>query len=120
MKRLLDSVILIDALNGMPQAVAYLEREPEEAVISVITRAEVLTGLTGWRRKLAADFLDRYHCLTLDTATADAAAQLRQTHQLSLPDACQAALAQRFGLRLVTRNTRDFPAQRFPFVEVPY
>jgi predicted nucleic acid-binding protein len=37
-----------------------------------------------------------------------------------LPDAFQAALALSRGLRLATRNTRDFPPERFSFVEVPY
>ncbi|MCY4453777.1 MAG: hypothetical protein OXC01_17690 [Immundisolibacterales bacterium] len=37
-----------------------------------------------------------------------------------LPDALQAAVARRNGLRLVTRNTKDFPPERHDFVEVPY
>jgi predicted nucleic acid-binding protein len=39
---LLDSVILIDHLNQCPQATQYLETVEQRAVISVITRAEVL------------------------------------------------------------------------------
>ena len=41
---LLDSVILIDHFNGVAQATDYLSRWRKVAAISVITRAEVLTG----------------------------------------------------------------------------
>ena len=37
-----------------------------------------------------------------------------------VPDAFQAALAQLHGLKLATRNHRDFPPDRFSFVVVPY
>ena len=51
---------------------------------------------------------------------ADLAAVLRRQHRWKLPDAFQAALAQTHKLRLATRNTRDFPAEKFAFVSVPY
>jgi len=51
---------------------------------------------------------------------ADLAARLRREHRWKLPDALQVAAAQHHGLRLVTRNTRDFPPERYPFVLVPY
>jgi hypothetical protein len=35
-------------------------------------------------------------------------------------DALQAAAARQHGLRLATRNTKDFPPERFAFVHVPY
>ncbi len=34
--------------------------------------------------------------------------------------AFQAAAALHYGALLVTRNTRDFPPERFAFVRVPY
>ena len=34
--------------------------------------------------------------------------------------AFQAALAQHHSLKLVTRNEKDFPPRRFPFVLIPY
>ena len=44
---LLDSAILIDHLRGIPDATKWLQRLHEgEAVISVITRAEVMAGGT--------------------------------------------------------------------------
>jgi predicted nucleic acid-binding protein len=117
MSVLLDSVILIDHLNGVPAASDYL-RSLEGAVISVVTRAEVLSGRPG--RVPVTRLLDRYPTLSIDRETADLAAELRREHRWRLPDAFQAALAHLHGLQLATRNTRDFPPARHSFVVVPY
>ena len=120
MKLLLDSVILIDHFNGISDATEYLADTQPEAAISVITRAEVLMGFARREARIAARFLDCFPTLEIDRAAADLAAALRRTHGWRLPDAFQAALAQRHGLRLVTRNTRDFPPRRHRFVLIPY
>lgn len=117
---LLDSVILIDHFNGRPEATRYLAAVAGEAAVSVITRAEVLAGFDAEAAVLAAALLDRYPTLSLDTPVADLAARLRREHRWKIPDAIQAALARHHALALVTRNTRDFPPERFPFVIVPY
>ncbi|GAB6044156.1 PIN domain-containing protein [Endothiovibrio diazotrophicus] len=120
MRLLLDSVILIDHFNGIPPATAYLREVKAEAVISVITRAEVLAGFPTDRGALAARLLDTFPALTIDTPVADLAARLRREQRWKLPDALQAALAQHHGLTLVTRNTKDFAPERHSFVRVPY
>ena len=117
---LLDSVILIDHFNGVAQATEYLSRWRKVAAISVITRAEVLTGFDVHGVQLALKLLDAFTTLVIDTPVADLAARLRSEHRWKLPDAFQAALAVHHDLRLVTRNIRDFPPGRHPFVEVPY
>ena len=117
---LLDSVILIDHFNGEAQATDYLSRWRKVAAISVITRAEVLTGFDAHGVQLALKLLDAFPTLVIDTPVANLAAQLRSKHRWKLPDAFQAALAVHHNLRLVTRNIRDFPPDRHPFVEVPY
>jgi len=117
---LLDSVILIDHFNGIEAATAFLREHREEAAISAITRAEVLTGFDEEQRALPARLLDVFACLPLDRAIADLAAHLRRLHRWKLPDAIQAAVAEHHGLRLVTRNAKDFPADRFDFVLTPY
>lgn len=117
---LLDSVILIDHFNGVAAATAYLERMEGRAAVSVISRAEVLTGFAEADEAPARRLLDYYPTLGIDTPVADAAARLRREHRWKLPDALQAALAQHHGLRLATRNTRDFPPERFAFVMAPY
>ena len=118
-KILLDSVILIDHLNGFAVATEYL-RTLDGASVSVITRAEVLTGVPGGAVGSVTRLLDRYPTLSLDREIADLAAELRRKFRWRLPDAFQAALAQVHDLKLATRNTRDFPPQRHEFVTLPY
>jgi len=117
---LLDSVIVIDHFNAIPAATAYLGQIGASASISVITRAEVLTGFEGQPRDLARRLLDCFPLLVIDREVADLAAELRRLHRWKLPDAFQAALAQRHSLSLATRNTDDFDPDRHPFVVVPY
>ena len=119
MKLLLDSVILIDHFNGVVEATRYLAAHHPDAAISVITRAEVLTGFEQRSTRKPAQFLYCFPTLGIDQATADLAATLRRDHGWKLPDAFQAAIAQQHGLKLVTRNQRDFPP-RHRFVVIPY
>ncbi|HZF11731.1 MAG TPA: PIN domain-containing protein [Thermoanaerobaculia bacterium] len=120
MRYLLDSVILIDHFNGIAAATTYLGETRGEAAVSVITRAEVLAGFGPADAGLAAALLDRFPTLEIDRPIADLAARLRHDLRWKMPDAFQAALARHHGLHLVTRNTRDFPPDRYPFVVVPY
>jgi predicted nucleic acid-binding protein len=119
--RLIDSVILIDHLNGVKKASAFLAGlNPRESAISVITRAEILCGMDDAGFSEAGTLLDQYVLLMIDRAAADAAARLRREHGWKLPDAFQAALAQLHHTQLCTRNTKDFNPQKHRFVEVPY
>ncbi len=120
MKYLVDSVILIDHFNGIDQATSWIADRYSELAVSVITRAELLTGFEDGEGAMVGSLLDRFPSLPIDLAIADLAARLRRRFKWKLPDAFQAALAQYHGLTLVTRNTRDFPPGRFDFVEVPY
>ncbi|HEV7518938.1 MAG TPA: PIN domain-containing protein [Thermoanaerobaculia bacterium] len=120
MRYLLDSVILIDHFNGVGAATAYLGETRGQAVLSVITRAEVLAGFDTEDAGLATALLDRFPTLGIDREVADLAARLRHDLRWKMPDALQAALARHHGLHLVTRNTKDFPPDRYPFVVVPY
>jgi hypothetical protein len=120
MKFLLDSVIFIDHFNSVPAATAYLRRAHGDSLISVVTRAEVLTGFGPRDLPAVLPLMNRFPTLVLDQEAADLAARLRRQYRWKLPDAFQAALAQIHRLKLVTRNARDFPPQRFNFVVVPY
>ena len=120
MKVLLDSVILIDHFNGITAATRYLSDTQGEAAISVITRAEVLTGFDAPALRKATRLLDTFPALAIDLEAADLAAALRRRHGWKLPDAFQAALARQYGLQLATRNVCDFPPKRHGFVVVPY
>lgn len=117
---LLDSVIVIDHLNGVEQATSYLHAVADQALVSVITRAEVLTGLAARDVVLGKALLDRFGLVAIDRGVADLAAELRRRHRWRLPDAFQAAAARWHGLLLATRNVKDFPPRRFAFVRVPY
>ena len=120
MTLLLDSVILIDHFNRIAEATAYLRQVRDRAAISVITRAEVLTGFETSDRQQATVLLDCYPLLEITKPIADLAAHLRREHGWKLPDAFQAALVQHHNLRLATRNTKDFSPERYDFVIVPY
>lgn len=120
MSVLLDSVIVIDHLNGVDAATAYLRQAGREASVSSITRAEVLAGCTALEAPRVAALLDRFRFLAMDAPVADEAARVRRDTRLKLPDAIQAAFALRHGLRLATRNTKDFAPARFGFVFAPY
>ena len=117
---LIDSVILIDHLNGVSAATSYLQKIGRVACISAITRAEVLTGLSGDAWRTVAQFLDCFRFLPLDREAADLAAELRRLHRWKLPDAFQAAVARHHKLSLATRNTADFNPKLHPFVIIPY
>ena len=121
MERLLDSVILIDHLNGIGKASQFiLGLDPMQTAISVITRAEIISGLTEDEKTGVLTLLDQYHLLIIDKPIADLAAKLRKTHRWKLPDAFQAALALHHKIKLTTRNTKDFAPKKHDFVEIPY
>jgi predicted nucleic acid-binding protein len=118
---LLDSAILIDHLRGLEPATKWLCTLREgEAVISPITRAEVMAGGSSEEKAAAFDLCEQFACLPLTKEDADHAAELRGVHRWKLPDAFQAALAIDQGLRLVTRNSRDFNETDDAFVLIPY
>jgi hypothetical protein len=121
LERLLDSVILIDHLNGVPQANEFLlALDPTRTAISVISYAEILAGLDEAAMQKALPLLGSFEILEIDAAVAGKAAALRRLHRWKLPDAFQAAIAILHDIRLCTRNTRDFDPQKHPFVEIPY
>jgi hypothetical protein len=118
---LLDTVILVDHLNGIEKATAWLQGLLDgQAVVSVITRAEVLSGVSEGEEGKIQLLLDSYPCLEIRKNTADKAAELRRREKWKLPDALQASLCLLNELRLVTRNARDFDPEKHEFVVLPY
>ena len=117
----LDSVILIDHLRGIEAATSWLGKLREgEALLSVITRAEVLSGGTEEEVMSALELCDEFECLPLTKDDATRAAALRRKHGWKLPDAFLAAVALRSGLKLVTRDARSFKGKKHSFVLIPY
>jgi len=119
--RLLDSVILIDHLNGVQEATQFVAAlNPEQTTISVITRAEILVGVETEDVHLVRALLDQFHLLIIDKPIADLAADLRKSQGWKLPDAFQAALCVYHQIKLTTRNIKDFDPKHHDFVEIPY
>ena len=110
----IDSNILIDAMNGIVDAFAFLEdQQMAEIKISIVSAMELIVGC---RNKLEMTELQKFFqkCTFLPvTATiSQIAFQLMQlfylSHGLTLPDALIAATAIEHDLTLYTRNTRHF------------
>ena len=120
MNVLLDSVIVIDYLNGITSAEKYVDEIASRHVVSAITIAEVLVGVDEAGFPEVTRFLQSFPVAAINNQTAVKAARLRQSHNWGLPDAFQAALAVQHDLHLATRNTRDFNPAVHPFVVVPY
>jgi hypothetical protein len=117
-KALLDTCILIDHLNGVPEARDEIARYASP-LISVVTWMEVLVGARPEVEETTRAFLSGFDQIALDGPVAEAAIRLRRTRRLRLPDAIIAASAEVAGAILVTRNTRDFD-EREPGVRAPY
>jgi predicted nucleic acid-binding protein len=118
-KAVLDSDVLIDYLQGLPQAAEELARY-RQPLYSVITFMELHCGARTKEQRVAVDvLLATMARVELSDAIARRAVDLRQSLRLKLPDAVVLASAEVEGCILVTRNTRDFP-QGDPRVRFPY
>ncbi|QCP53546.1 type II toxin-antitoxin system VapC family toxin [Trinickia violacea] len=117
-KALFDTNILIDYLGGIGAAQKELSRY-ESRAISTITWMEVLVGATAKEERAIRLWLNSFDVIALDSAIANRAVAIRKEKRIRLPDAIVWASAQVNSLLLVSRNTKDFPADE-PGVRVPY
>jgi predicted nucleic acid-binding protein len=113
-----DSNIVIDWLNDSQAATNELERYPRHR-ISRIVWTEVLAGEPLESRDEVQRLISPFEVVELDTRIALAAADIRYRMRIKLLDAYIFATAQVNGSILVTRNTKDFPAN-MPGIRVPY
>lgn len=118
MKALFDTNILVDYLNGIEAAQNELALY-ERPIISAISWIEVMVGARTKDDNHLRAFLRRFHQVAIDDCVAEKAVQIRRIHRVKLPDAIIWASAKVEGALLVTRNTKDFPAND-PGVRVPY
>lgn len=119
MKVVFDSVILIDALNGLEPARNEL-RKHSDVLLSTVSWVEVLAGARDESdRQHLREFLEQWPEAPLDAQIATQAAELRQAFGLRLADAVIFATAQQSGRVLVTRNTKDFKPP-MPGIRIPY
>ena len=117
-KALFDTNILIDYLNAVPESRTELQRYADKAV-SIITWMEVMVGASDDLQAPTRNFLSGFDIVVVDEKIAERAVNLRRSHRIKLPDAVIWATAQVRAMLLVTRNTKDFPADD-PGVRAPY
>jgi predicted nucleic acid-binding protein len=113
-----DTNILIDYLNGIPDARDELDRYADKA-ISVVTWMEVMVGTSPATEQATRDFLRGFALIELDDDVAEDSVTLRKAHRIKLPDAIVWASARRRSALLVTRNSKDFPMGD-PGIRMPY
>lgn len=125
-KFLIDTDILIDHLRGYPQARAYLEERHKKGDLlycSVITRAELFSGLRPGEEERVRALLDSLQEVPVDRAIAEEAGAYRRRfgkgRKLLLPDALIAASAKERGAALVTLNVKHFPMEGISII-APY
>lgn len=115
---LFDTNILIDHLNAVPEADTEIERYQDRA-ISIITWIEVMAGAADEVSDQTRRYLAAFQVSPIDGRIAERAVALRRSTRIKLPDALIWATAQVEGRLLITRDTKDFPANE-PGVRSPY
>jgi predicted nucleic acid-binding protein len=113
-----DTNIVIDWLRRKNQAADELARYTRHR-ISRITWAEILAGEPMDTREHVRSLIARFAVVEVDEEIAAAAADIRHRTRLKLLDSLILATAQSKGAILITRNTKDFPAQ-MPGIRIPY
>ena len=113
-----DSNILIDWLWDRPQAIAELSRYRRHRISRVVW-TEILAGEPLERRDTIQQLIAPFEVVEIDARIATAAADIRHRMKMKLLDAYILATAQVNGAILITRNTKDFPAN-MPGIRVPY
>lgn len=119
MNALIDSDVLLDFLDGYAAAAEEIARY-RECCISIISWMELMAGArTSTDKDIRRGFLGHFRVVPLTTRVAEEAVALRQSYRLKLPDAIIWASAISENCLLVSRNTKDFPANQ-PGVRFPY
>ncbi|QJB68481.1 PIN domain-containing protein [Parasphingorhabdus halotolerans] len=119
----LDANILIDALLGHRPAFHEMSRIAASGARMWISRMAWIEALSKGSDDVVretAQFLERFGLDEIDDEIAHRAAALRRERpRLKSPDAIILATSLIRGRVLVTRNTKDFPAN-MPGIRVPY
>ena len=120
---LLDTDVIIDYLRGQTDSVTYIEGLNAPFLISVVTVAELYSGVReGDERRVLADFLSTFELVPVSTEIAIAGGLYRRdwgrSHKVGLADALIAATADARGATLVTLNVKHFPM--FAALSAPY
>jgi predicted nucleic acid-binding protein len=111
---LIDTDVLIEYLRGREKGLEYLEDLDADLSISVISVAELFSGVKGDEEKrVLQQFLLAFTVLPVTERVARTGGfyrrEYRPSHGTGLADALIAATAEELGLSLVTFNRRHFP-----------
>ena len=119
MKAVIDSDVLIDYLQGLPEAKAEIEMY-SDPLFSIISWIEVLCGAETEEERIAAESLFKsMRSVELSAGVARKTVIERRNRKLKLPDAAILASADEEGCILVTRNSKDFDSGD-PRIRIPY
>jgi predicted nucleic acid-binding protein len=113
-----DTNIVIDWLFDRQPAIHELSRYRKHRM-SRIVWTEILAGEPVHERPRLQQLMSPFEVVEVDARIASAAADIRHRLRMKLLDALILATAQVNGAILITRNTRDFPAN-MPGIRVPY
>ena len=118
----MDTNVLIDYLQGRPEAADEFERY-HEVLVSAVSVAELVVGAGTAARMGAVDALLRgCRVVAVDERVARDAGRIRLDGRVRLPDALVWACARAEGALLVTRDDGfppDAPDVRMPYRLVP-
>ena len=122
---LVDTDVWIDFLRGIPQAVAFVSKLPNDVAISSISVAELYAGVRdGVESQALKDLLDTLEIIDLNRDIAQAGGLIRRehgkTHGVGLNDALIAATAVNRNACLHTLNVKHYPSLRKNQVVQPY
>lgn len=120
---LIDTDVIIDYLREHVDAVAYLESLTNPLLLSVVTVAELYSGVReGEERKALEAFISAFEVVSVSEEIAVTGGLNRRdyskSHKVGLADALIAATAKIRGATLVTLNTKHFPM--LASVKAPY
>ncbi len=113
-----DTNILIDWLRDKSPAVAEISRYRRHR-ISRIVWTEIMAGEPLEKRDIIKQLIAPFDVVEIDTRIATAAVDIHYRSKMKLMDAYILATAQVNDAILITRNTKDFPAE-MPGIRVPY
>ena len=106
--------------KNISQRKAAADLNISQALLSHYENGAREPGLEGLERRGAIQSaIAPFEVVEIDARIASAAADIRHRRQMKLMDALILATAQVNGSILVTRNTKDFPAE-MPGIRVPY
>ena len=120
---LVDTDVFIDFFRDSELANQFLSACFPEVYVSVVTVAELFSGVRGRReRELLANTLASCKILDVTKEIAELGGafrmEYRKSYSLDLPDALIAATAKTYNLPLATLHKKHYPM--FPNLKAPY